>query len=358
MIDLVASLYRNMRPVPVVILNWNGLDDTTRCLDHLLGSHDAQFLAMVVDNGSDGDDYDRLVARYGDEPRVEIRRNKQNFGFARGVNLILAELLNDRDKWAHYVALLNNDAFPEPDWLANLLETARRTRAGAVASYMLRDDDPTLLDNAGHVFLNTGEVLPRQGGQPASDCADAAEVAGTCGGACLLQLEMLADIGLFDEFYTTGYEDAELGLRAMRAGYLQVCQPTARVRHKIGASIDKIRDMDFAVRIQVNINYAYFKLMPWPVIMWNLPWILVKQIAMLLVPALIGRGRLLRVQFRALVGSIRIAPRIFEARRNMPGGRLSVISLARSQRFFLPYYARYFRLFIIGRRRTIFERWE
>ena len=73
---------------------------------------------------------------------------------------------------------------------------------------------------------------------------------------------MLEEIGLFDEFFSTGYEDAELGLRAMLAGYTQIFAPEAVVRHRIGASIDKIRDRRYAVRLQVNINYTYLKLMP------------------------------------------------------------------------------------------------
>ena len=346
------------RPVPVVVLNWNGIEDTFRCVEHLLASRGVAFRAIVVDNGSAGDDYARLTERFGNDPRVELRRNARNLGFARGVNRVLAELLEDESERPEYVALLNNDAFPEPDWLANLLEAAARTGAGAVTSCMLRDDAPALLDNAGHMFLNTGEVLPRGAGQPAARFGEEAEVAGVCGGACLLRLDMLADIGLFDEFYTTGYEDAELGLRAMRAGYRQVYQPRARVRHKIGASIDKIRDMDFAVVLQVNINYAYFKLMPWAVILWNLPWILVKQLAMLLVPALTGRWRLLRVQWNALVRAFRIAPRTLRARRQAGPRRLSAFALARRQSFFLPVYARYFRRFVLGRQQTIFERWQ
>lgn len=345
-------------PVPVVVLNWNGVDDTVRCVEHLLASRGATFRALVVDNGSDGDDYERLVECFDDHPSVEIRRNEFNLGFARGVNRVLAELLADETERSDYVVLLNNDAFPEPEWLANLIGAAARIRAGAVTSCMLREDDPSLLDNAGHVFLNTGEILPRGAGQPASHFGQEAYVAGVCGGACLLRLDMLAEIGTFDEFYSTGYEDAELGLRAMRAGYEQVYEPTARVRHKIGASIDKIRDKDFAVTLQININYAYFKLMPVMLIIWNLPWILLKQVAILLVPALIGRWRLCRVQWAALAGSIRVVPSILRARRKSGPRRLSAIALARRQSFFLPIYVRYFIRFVIGNRRTIFERWE
>lgn len=342
--------------IPVVILNWNGLDDTQECVEHLLASRGVAFRVILVDNGSDGDDCTRLKAQYGDHPQVDLRCNSENLGFARGMNRILAELLAAGDEESPYVVLLNNDAFPEPEWLAALIEAAERTNAGAVTSCMLRHDDPAVLDNAGHAFLNTGEVLPRGTAESPLDHAREIEVEGVCGGACLLRLEMLQEIGLFDEFYSTGYEDAELGLRAMLAGYKQIYQPRARVRHKIGASIDKIRDLDYAVRLQLNINYAYFKLMPWTVVAWNLPWIILKTIALLAVPALTGRWRLLQVQWQAQVQTGKYWPVIRQARRKCAVRRISVLEIIRRQEFFLGRYWRYFRRFVLAREATIFER--
>ena len=91
--DVTAS--DRERPVPVVVLNWNGIEDTLRCVEHLLASRGVAFRAIVIDNGSAGDDYARLTDRFGNDPRVELRRNARNLGFARGVNRMLAELLAD-----------------------------------------------------------------------------------------------------------------------------------------------------------------------------------------------------------------------------------------------------------------------
>jgi len=343
--------------VPVVILNWNGLKDTQQCVDHLLASRGVSFRVILVDNGSDGDDYARLQARYGDHRLIDLRCNSENLGFARGMNQVLAELLAAGGA-SPYVVLLNNDAFPEPEWLAALVEAAERTGAGAVASCMLRHDDPDRLDNAGHVFLNTGEVLPRGAGEPPGQHASEVAVEGVCGGACLIRLQMLEDIGLFDPFYSTGYEDAELGLRALLAGHTQVYQPRARARHRIGASIDKVRDREYAVRLQVNINYAYFKLMPWSVIAWNAPWLAIKTVALLCVPAVTGRWKLLAVQWRALRETLRCAPVIATARRQRPARRIAALEIIRCQEFFLKRYWQYFRRFVLARQPTIFERWQ
>lgn len=342
--------------IPVLVLNWNGVDDTVKCIDSLLETVGVDFRVILVDNGSDGTDFDCLSQRYAGDRRVEIRCNERNLGFARGMNVLLAEILEDPSARPEYVALLNNDAFPDTAWLAALVDVAESTRAGAVASRMIRDDDPNRLDNAGHVFLNTGEVLPRGAGQPLAEYEDRSEVVGTCAGACLLRTDMLADIGLFDEFFDTGYEDAELGLRAMLAGHRQVYAPDAVVRHRIGASIDKIRDQRYAVRLQVNINYSYLKLMPLPVMAWNAPWIMLKLAAMLVVPLVTGRWRLLRVQAAALADTARLVRRIPAARRKFVKLRVSSREVIARQTFFAPIYWRYFRRFVVGRENTIFER--
>jgi len=348
--------------IPVIILNWNGLDDTSRCLDHLLASEGVSFRAVVVDNGSDQRvDFEMLKARYGKDSRVELQANPTNLGFAAGMNKVLQSILDERQKspkshHPEYVALLNNDAFVEPDWLAALLARAQSSGAGAVASCMLRDDCPELLDNAGHIFLNTGEVLPRGSMSAVTHYQQQAEIAGACGGACLLRLDMLEEIGLFDLFYSTGYEDAELGLRAMLAGWRQVYEPSARVRHKIGASIDKIRDLKYAVTLQINIYYAYFKLMPLSVMVLNLPWMMIKTLGLLFVPLLTGRWRLAKVQWIATYRCVLEIPTFIKARRLHPKSALTCSEILKKQKFFARRYANYFIRFVWRGEPTIFER--
>lgn len=355
-------LTKGSMTTPVIILNWNGIQDTCGCVDHLLASEGVNFQVIVIDNGSDDpSELQTLRARYQDHPAVEVRGNDTNLGFARGMNQALAGLLKDRavsgsEQPIKYVALLNNDAFVEPDWLAQLVECAEATGAGSVASLMQRFDQPDRLDNAGHVFLNTGEVLPRGSMALVSEFLEPAQVAGACGGACLLKLDMLEAIGLFDPFYSTGYEDVEMGLRAMTAGWSQVYAPKARVRHKIGASLDKIRDLNYAVTLQVNIYYAYFKLMPKTVILINAPWIVLKTVMLLTLPILLGRWRLAKVQWLASARTLKKLPVIIQARRERSRDGLSNRVILEKQEFFFPLYWRYFRRFIWAGQPTIFER--
>ncbi len=344
----------NHTTVPIVILNWNGLEDTIRCVEHALSLEDVTFHIMVVDNGSSGPDFEVLSERFQHVKQVTVQKNNDNLGFARGMNKAIKDILNSEEPPSH-IALLNNDAFVDPKWLVEMLAVAKEG-ADAVTSCMRREAAPDRLDNAGHLFLNTGEVLPRGAGDPQVAYNEVKEVEGFCGGGCLLSTQMLEEIGVFDEFFSTGYEDAELGLRAILAGYRVKYCPTASLSHKMSASIDKIRDIDYAVNLQVNIYFTYFKLMPISVILFNLPWIFVKTLMLLTVPVILGRWRLARVQAAALWRFFNRMGDVIKARQTRPATRLSFINIIERQAFFAPIYFRYFSRFIVRGERTVFEK--
>lgn len=340
--------------IPIIILNWNGLEDTVRCVEHALLQVDVPFRIWVIDNGSDGADYQMLQKKFGNHSLVEVSQNTQNLGFTGGMNLAICQLI-ERDDCPEAIALLNNDAFVEPTWLAELVAAAQ-PGVDLIASSMRRYDDSSVLDNAGHIFLNTGEILPRGTHELASSYLEQVYVEGACAGACLIKTQLLKDIGLFDDFFSTGYEDAELGLRAMLAGSKIMYAPRAVVTHKIGASIDKIRDLGYAVRLQVNINYTYLKLMPVSVMIFNSPYIVVKTFALLTLPIIFMRWRLWSVQVLALWKTVKLLPLITVKRREKRLCVLSSREILGRQKSFFRYYLKYFFKYLINGQKTIFER--
>ena len=98
----------------VVIVNYNGAHLLPACLDALDAqrSDDAPFDTVVVDNASGDGSLDLLASGY---PWVSVIASPTNTGFAGGNNLALRQVRTP------YAVLLNNDATPEPRWLANLL---------------------------------------------------------------------------------------------------------------------------------------------------------------------------------------------------------------------------------------------
>ena len=145
-------------------------------------------------------------------------------------------------KGHQYIALLNNDTHLDPDWLKNLAESAQRNQADIIGSKIINYYKQDTLDNVGHTLLNTGEVMPIGAGEPAARYTTCRENWGVSAGACLYSTRMLENIGLFDPYFQTGYEDAELGVRAKILGYKCVFEPTAVVYHKVSQSVKKIRD--------------------------------------------------------------------------------------------------------------------
>ncbi len=334
------------------MLNWNGLEDTKACVDSLLKTNRQEFDLTVLDNGSKDADLDAL-SNYSSLGNVEVLGSETNLGFTRGVNAYLPDL----DQY-EFIVLLNNDTVVDPDWLDQLVRCAEKNNADMVSSKMVNFYDRDVMDNAGHLWLNTGEILPIGTWQSTKDYnQEAANIVGACAGAALYRTSMLKDIGMFDEYFTTGYEDAEHGLRALLAGYKIVYCPSAVVYHKVSASLDKVRDFSYAVSIQRNIYYTTLKLTPWPVLAINLPFILGKTFGILLTSLMFLRTKLFKAHWRAIVETWRDRRKIAAARREaLQFRRISSLQVLASQKFFLPVYWRYFRRYILTGKPTVFEK--
>jgi GT2 family glycosyltransferase len=116
--------------VTVVVLNWNGVHLLGDCL-RALAAQDVpggRMQTWVVDNASSDGSLQLLADEF---PWVRVIANDRNDGFAGGNNLALREVTTP------FVALVNNDARPEPDWLRRLLEPFSEPgaeRLGAVSA--------------------------------------------------------------------------------------------------------------------------------------------------------------------------------------------------------------------------------
>lgn len=256
-----------MTRILVVVLNWNGLDDTLACLDALEQQTHGDFDVLVIDNGSVGDDVGRLAERISvaedlssrrdaDDPasssplppgrghvgpRVTLHTEPQNRGFAGGVNVGIRRAL---DEGYGAVALLNNDAIPEPDWLESLDAALERTGASVATGLMLRASDDAALrgtiDTAGDAMSIWGMPFPRGRGDAGHTAPGSGPVFSASGGASLFRAELFRDIGLFDETFFAYFEDVDVGFRARLAGHAIVYEPSAVVHHQIGATSGRI----------------------------------------------------------------------------------------------------------------------
>ena len=206
--------------VAVLIVNWNGGDLLTQCLESLERQRRRPDHVVVVDNASSDDSLTRAAHVLKD---VELIRLPSNVGFARGNN-IAAQAARQFDA----LALLNPDAVAEPGWLEALVRAAERhPDTASFASRMLLASTPHYLDGAGDSYHVSGRAW-RNGHRvlatewPAEDV----EVFGPCAAAALYRREAFDEVGGFDEQYFCYFEDVDLAFRLRLRGHRSsTCTP-------------------------------------------------------------------------------------------------------------------------------------
>ncbi len=342
--------------VPIIIVNWNGIEDTRKCLDSVLRTNYANYHIFLVDNGSDDGEGELLKRSLQAVDRIEVITLEKNIGFAKANCHVFENYVGPNVK---YLALLNNDTEVHPDWLGEMVSCAQKFHAHVISGKIINYFDRTLMDNAGHQMLNTGEIIPIGHGKNAALYHHSFENMGSCAAGTLYRVDMLRDLGFFDPFFSTGYEDAELGVRAVVAGYRCVFAPQSVIYHKMGSSIQRVFDIEYAVMIQEAIWYSYFKLMPPLVICLCLPLILLKQILLLILNIVFWKPIQLQVQTAGWRATVKNYRKIIDARNHFFHNRYTMGSgyILRRQVFFLRYDLKRFVHVYLKRRKSALEQY-
>ena len=253
--------------IAVVVVTWNRRDLLRSCLQSLTRQKLEQPLeVIVVDNGSDDGSPDMALREFPGNPafRLSVIRNQGNRGFCAANNQGFAA--SDSE----FVALLNNDAEAEPEWLSALVHAFEgRPDVGMAASKILVHGDPRRIDKTGHLIYPDGQNRGRGSGEWDTGQYDRIEeVLWPDGCAAMYRREMLDQIGGFDEDFFAYADDAELGLRARIAGWKCLYMPAARVLHHRGATLG-VRSERRLVLIERNRVLLAAKLFPWSLLWLN-----------------------------------------------------------------------------------------
>ena len=244
----------------VIIPNLNGAGWLRDSIESVWAQTEQDFELIVIDNGSTDESLD-IARSYCGRDRYTLIENAGNTGFSHAVNQGIAIAKGE------YMALFNNDAFAEPDWLAELIKIADADpKIFAVSSLMLRYYEPELADDAGDYVTILGFACKRGDGLKASRYTKPCRVFSACGGAALYRKSILDEIGVFDELFFAYYEDVDLSWRANNFGYRNVYCPTARCRHICGATTGAVRYNPFK-SIQSGRNSILLPLKNEPLLM-------------------------------------------------------------------------------------------
>ncbi len=244
-------------PVPkvtVVIPNWNTQRWLSGCLDGLRGQTFRDFEVILVDSGSSDNSVPFINEHY---PEIKVVRLPENKGFAAAVNAGIKEAGSE------YIALLNVDTVPQPNWLASLVNKIQQSppEVGSLASKMLSLQNPDLIDDAGDILSWYGTARKRGMGESAQAYSQGVEVFSACAGAALYRRAFFEEVGLFDEGLTSYLEDIDLGLRGQLFGYRCLFVPEAEVLHQgQGANTARSRYVFLMTR---NRLVLLLKCIPW-----------------------------------------------------------------------------------------------
>ena len=230
MANLVSSVDCPPR-VCIVILNWNGLEDTVECLESLQNVVYPNYDIVLVDNGSEGNDVEVLRNVFGDH--MHIIENDINYGFAEGCNIGMRYALSGTNP--DYILLLNNDVVVDPSFLTEMVKVADSdVQVGIVGPKTYFYSEPSRIQSAGgRINWWTGQTSLVGCTQIDNGGFDEVkEVDWMVGCALLVRRMVIEKVGWLYSGYFAYFEETELCARARKAGYRVLYAPRARIWHK------------------------------------------------------------------------------------------------------------------------------
>jgi GT2 family glycosyltransferase len=277
---------RSERPrVAIIILNWNGWEDTIECLESLYQVTYPDYEIVLVDNAST-DESLRMIKAYcegtievgsrfvtytaankpiavveytkagvenvgrgetGNMPhgkKLVLIKNDQNYGFAEGNNIGIGYA--ERAIVPDYVLLLNNDTVVAPDFLGGLVAVAEADKKVGVVGPKIYYYDYGGRDDI--IWFNGGAIdwrkypcyfnIVQYRADPGDGVARAVECDWITGAAMMMRVNGSHPDRLNKKFYF-GCEDIDFCMRARHNGYMAAVVPDSKIWHKVGVSRKK-----------------------------------------------------------------------------------------------------------------------
>ena len=240
--------------VAIIILNWNGLDDTIACVRSLLQISDQRFQIILVDNDSTDGSSDELERLF---PEIVLIRRRVNDGYAGGNNEGIRYALQHG---AEYLLILNNDVVVEPNFLVPMIKVLNdRPEVGVVTCKAYFAGEKGKIYSTGGTLSTlrcTGISLP-------TTLADKeGEVSFISGCVLMVRKKVFETVGLFDEEFFMYFEDTEFSSRVGKSFKL-FYTPAGVVYHKSGAGGHWTNYTEFYLYYNTRNRFLAFRSEHW-----------------------------------------------------------------------------------------------
>jgi GT2 family glycosyltransferase len=218
--------------VSVIVVNWNGMGFVEDCLASLKSQTWENREFILVDNGSE-DGSAELLRKWSEQtPNSQVIGLNRNSGFCEANNLAFHRARGD------WIALLNNDAVAEPNWIEELIRRGDPAhRIGMLGGKILFAEPKGVIDKAGHLIYKDGQnrgrgTMEKDTGQYDNE----EEILWPDACAAMYHRKIFEETGGFDESFFAFGDDADLGMRARLLGWNAWYVPQAVVYHRHSAT--------------------------------------------------------------------------------------------------------------------------
>ena len=209
--------------IAIIILHFGSQVTTKKCLQELKKKIDDNKLILINNTLDDCSDLAHII------PSTMIIDNRQNLGFAAGVNQGIKLALKDNSVGA--VFLMNNDLSLSFGSFSQLGLVFNKIMTAGIVSPLLHHS--LGYDWGGKYSKWSGMVKHKNWGNKPKTIQSVAHVAGA---AMLIKREVIEKIGLFDERFFLYFEDLDFCLRSLAVGYTIHINPDVVAEHAVSTS--------------------------------------------------------------------------------------------------------------------------
>lgn len=227
----------NEGSVAVILLNYNQWEMTAECVESVLKSDYPDFRVLLIDNGSHSpDDYEKL--RKFSSERCDLIRIEKNRGYVGGMNYGM-KLASEGE--FDFFLVMNNDAVIAPDSISRMVEcSGRYEHRCIVTGKVYHYDRPDVIQHIGYEFTDRRNLRMKRLAVDVEDKGQwdtEREMDMIDDIFWLLPAALYKIIGGYSTSFWFSAEQADLALRAVKAGYKLIYTPDARLWHKGSLSI-------------------------------------------------------------------------------------------------------------------------
>lgn len=257
--------------VSIIILNYNGIVDTIKCIKSFTKTKYSNYEVFLVDNGSDNSEGITLKRKYGKKYNVLLLKN--NLGFTGGNNFALKKA-NGK-----YVILLNNDTEVTPNWIEPMVSVLEKDKTIAVVQpkiKMLQKKNyfdyagaaGGYLDKYGYPFTRGRIFETKEKDIGQYDNPYFYPIFWASGACCIIRKSIIGKVGgLFDSIFFNYMEEIDFCWRVWNSGYRIYFCPSSIVYHLGAATAGKNLTLkrywehrNNLILLYKNLNHNYFKI--------------------------------------------------------------------------------------------------